>query len=138
MSIINSGSDAVYLVNYFSDPDGNTLTYTASSSNATLVEVSIGGVDNSTLTILGKWFGNRDHHGDGDRPKQCHRYAELSPFRSSPRPLITCRDSAAMNSRSSSALVTDDTLIFNELHNGSDDANDWLEFRNMSAANLSA
>ena len=36
-----------------------------------------------------------------------------------------------------SALVTDDTLIFNELHNASDDANDWLELRNVSPANLS-
>ena len=35
------------------------------------------------------------------------------------------------------ALVTYDTLIFNELYNGADDANDWLELRNVSAADLS-
>ncbi len=33
-------------------------------------------------------------------------------------------------------LFTYDTLIFNELHNGSDDANDWLELRNVSDADL--
>ena len=29
-------------------------------------------------------------------------------------------------------LLTYDTIIFNELHNGSDDATDWLELRNVS------
>ena len=33
--------------------------------------------------------------------------------------------------------MTDDTLIINELHNGSDDTNDWLELRNVSTADLS-
>ncbi len=33
-------------------------------------------------------------------------------------------------------LLTFDTLIFNELSNGSDDAKDWLELRNVSAENL--
>ena len=35
------------------------------------------------------------------------------------------------------ALLTYDTLIFNELHNGSDDTTDWLELRNVSATALS-
>ena len=35
------------------------------------------------------------------------------------------------------ALVTDNTLIFNELYNGSDDATDYLELRNVSSADLS-
>ena len=51
MQIQNSAIEQLSVVGYFSDADGNTLTYTASSSNATLVEVSIGGTDNSTLTI---------------------------------------------------------------------------------------
>ena len=34
------------------------------------------------------------------------------------------------------ALLTYDTLIFNELHNASDDADDWLELRNVSGANI--
>ena len=32
------------------------------------------------------------------------------------------------------ALLTYDTLIINELHNGSDDTTDWVELRNVSAA----
>ena len=35
-----------------------------------------------------------------------------------------------------SSLLTYDTLIFNELHNGSDDANDWLELRNVSPIDI--
>ena len=34
-------------------------------------------------------------------------------------------------------LLNYDTLIFNELHNGSDNANDWLELRNVSGADFS-
>ena len=34
-------------------------------------------------------------------------------------------------------LLNYDTVIFNELHNASDDANDWLELRNVSSADLS-
>ena len=33
-------------------------------------------------------------------------------------------------------LLTYDTIIFNELHNGSDDANDWLELRNVSNVDI--
>ena len=33
-------------------------------------------------------------------------------------------------------LLTDRTVIINELHNGSDDTNDWLELRNVSGAAL--
>ena len=34
-------------------------------------------------------------------------------------------------------LLNYDTVIFNELHNGSDNANDWLELRNVSGADFS-
>ena len=33
-------------------------------------------------------------------------------------------------------LLTYDTIIFNELHNGSDDATDWLELRNVSSVDI--
>ena len=36
-----------------------------------------------------------------------------------------------------STLLTYDMLIFNELHNGSDDTSDWLELRNVSVTALS-
>ena len=135
MSIINSGSDAVYLVNYFSDPDGNTLTYTASSSNATLVEVSIGGVDNSTLTIWANGLATATITVTATDPSSATATQSFSvqvTQAADNLPGLSSDELAQLG-----ALVTDDTLIFNELHNGSDDANDWLEFRNMSAANLS-
>ena len=34
------------------------------------------------------------------------------------------------------SLLTYDTIIFNELHNGSDDATDWLELRNVSSVDI--
>ncbi len=33
-------------------------------------------------------------------------------------------------------LLTYNTIIFNELHNGTDDANDWLELRNVSTIDI--
>ena len=137
MQIINSGSDAVYLVNYFSDADGNdTLTYTASSSNATLVEVSIGGVDNSTLTIWANGLATATvtvtaTDTSSATATQSFSVEVVSSFAADTVPGLSSDELSQLG-----ALVTDDTLIFNELHNGSDDANDWLELRNVSAANL--
>ena len=34
------------------------------------------------------------------------------------------------------SLLTYDTIIFNELHNGSDDTTDWLELRNVSSVDI--
>ena len=137
MQIINSGSDSVYLVNYFSDADGNTLTYTASSSNATLVEVSIGGVDNSTLTIWANGLATATvtvtaTDTSSATATQSFSVQVVSSFAADALPGLSSDELSQLG-----ALVTNDTLIFNELHNGSDDSNDWLELRNMSAANLS-
>ena len=60
-----------------------------------------------------------------------------SPFRSSPRiPLIPCRGLSSAEQLLLGKLLTYNTLIFNELHNGSDDANDWLELRNVSPVDI--
>ena len=135
MSIINSGSDAVYLVNYFSDPDGNTLTYTASSSNATLVEVSIGGVDNSTLTIWANGLATATVTVTATDPSSASATqsfsVEVIAQAADTLPGLSSDELSQLE-----ALVTYDPLIINELYNGSDDANDWLEFRNMRAAPL--
>ena len=137
MQIINSGSDAVYLVNYFSDADGNTLTYTASSSNATLVEVSIGGVDNSTLTIWANGLATATvtvtaTDTSSATATQSFSVEVVSSFAADALPGLSSDELSQLG-----ALVTDDTLIINELHNGSDDTNDWLELRNVSTADLS-
>ena len=134
MQIINSGSDSVYLVNYFSDADGNTLTYTASSSNATLVEVSIGGVDNSTLTIWANGLATATvtvtaTDTSSATATQSFSVQVVSSFTADTLPGLSNQELSQL-----SALLTYDTVIFNELHNGSDDAKDWLELRNVSTA----
>ena len=133
MQIINSGSDAVYLVNYFSDADGNdTLTYTASSSNATLVEVSIGGEDNTTLTIWANGLATATvtvtaTDTSSATATQSFSVQVVSSFAADTVPGLSGQEQLLLG-----RLLTYDTLIFNELHNGSDDANDWLELRNVS------
>ena len=137
MQIINSGSDSVYLVNYFSDADGNdTLTYTASSSNATLVEVSIGGVDNSTLTIWGNGLTTATvtvtaTDTSSATATQSFSVQVVSSFTADTVPGLSSEEQLLL-----SRLLTYDTLIFNELHNGSDDTTDWLELRNVSPVDI--
>ena len=136
MQIVNSGSDAVYLVNYFSDADGNTLTYTASSSNATLVEVSIGGVDNSTLTIWANGLTTATitvtaTDTSSATATQSFSVQVVSSFAADTVPGLSGQEQLLLG-----RLLTYDTLIFNELHNGSDDATDWLELRNVSTIDI--
>ena len=137
MQIINSGSDAVYLVNYFSDADGNdTLTYTASSSNATLVEVSIGGTGNSTLTIWANGLTTATvtvtaTDTSSATATQSFSVQVVSSFTADTLPGLSSEEQMLLGS-----LLTYDTLIFNELHNGSDDAADWLELRNVSNVDI--
>ena len=137
MQIINSGSDSVYLVNYFSDADGNdTLTYTASSSNATLVEVSIGGVDNTTLTIWANGLTTATvtvtaTDTSSATATQSFSVQVVASFAADTVPGLSGEEQLLLGQ-----LLTYDTLIFNELHNGSDDANDWLELRNVSNVDI--
>ena len=136
MQIVNSGSDAVYLVNYFSDADGNTLTYTASSSNATLVEVSIGGVDNSTLTIWANGLATATvtvtaTDTSNATATQSFSVQVVSSFAADTVPGLSGQEQSLLG-----RLLTYDTLIFNELHNGADDTTDWLELRNVSNVNI--
>ena len=58
VQIQNSLTYGVYGELYFSDPDGDTLTYTATTSNSTVAEVVVGGVENSTVTILANALGS--------------------------------------------------------------------------------
>ena len=137
LQIINSGSDAVYLVNYFSDADGNdTLTYTASSSNATLVEVSIGGVDNTTLTIWANGLTTATvsvtaTDTSNATATQSFSVQVVTSFAADTVPGLSGQEQSLLG-----RLLTYDTLIFNELHNGADDTTDWLELRNVSNVDI--
>ena len=136
MQIQNSAYDSLGVADYFSDPDGNALTYTASSSNNTFVEVSIGGVGNSTLYIIANGLGTVTVTVTATDPSSASATQTFS-VQVIAQAADTLPGLSSDELSQLGALVTDDTLIFNELHNASDDANDWLELRNVSAANLS-
>ena len=124
---------------YFSDPNGSALTYTASADNTSVATVSVSG---STVTIAGPAGG-------------------IAPaVRKSTQVAITATNTYNLSVTSSftfavelsqadavpglgseellqlGSLLTYDTLIFNELRNASDDADDWLEIRNVGGADL--
>ena len=124
---------------YFSDPNGSALTYTVSADDTSVATVSVSG---STVTIAGPAGG-------------------IAPaVRKSTQIAVTATNTYDLSTTSSftfavelsqadavpglgsgellqlGSLLTYDTLIFNELRNASDDADDWLELRNVGGADL--
>ena len=130
---ITPTSTTIEASGYFSDPDGDTLTYTASSFDTTKVTVSVSG---TTVTLTAVAAGDTaitvtatDPDGlsakrDGSVTVNQQSAADAIPGLSSEEQLLL------------GELLTYDTFIFNELHNASDDTNDWLELRNVSGAAL--
>ena len=136
-NIFQAGSDGIVTINassYFSDPNSLALTYSAASSDTSLVTVSVSG---STVTIQspqgilgGTNVSITATNTAGLSATQSFvvnvsfawytGQADATPGLSSAEQLLLGQ------------LLTYDTLIFNELHNGSDDAKDWLELRNVS------
>ena len=118
----------------FSDPDGDTLTYAVTSSNTAAVTVSVSG---SSLTITAAGVGAATLTATATDPDGLS--ATLSVNFTVIAQSSTADAIPGLSSTERSILVqllTYDTLIFNELHNGSDDATDWLELRNVSATDL--
>ena len=128
-SRVGWGNISVDASSYFSEPDGQSLSYSASSSNTGVVSVNVSGstitatpagnTGNSTITVTAS-------DPSGLSATQTYTvyiepgFADAIPGLSSDEQLLLGR------------LLTYDTLIFNELHNASDNANDWLELRNVS------
>ena len=128
-SRVGWGNISVDVSSYFSEPDGQSLSYSASSSNTGVVTVSVSGstvtatpagnTGNSTITVTAS-------DPSGLTATQTFTvyiepgFADAIPGLSSGEQLLLGQ------------LLTYDTIIFNELHNGSDDATDWLELRNVS------
>ena len=124
----------VALGSYFTDADGDAMTYTASSNTTYKATVSLSG---ATLTVNGVEAGSAEisvtaTDSRGDSASQTFGVTVNDPpSQADAVPGLSSDELSQLG-----ALINYDTLIFNELYNGSDDANDWLELRNVSAADL--
>ena len=134
---VNQAGTTIALSGYFSDPAGQTLTYSASVSDAYYVSVSIN--SSNELEVNPQAAGNATITVTATNPDNLsatqsisvkltesvfHGEADAIPGLSSTEQLLLGQ------------LLTYDTIIFNELYNGSDDANDWLELRNVSNVDI--
>ena len=127
------GSGTVNLANYFSDPDGDTLIYTASSSNTNIVGVSM---SSTTATITGMSPGTATITFTATDPDGLSATRGITPTVSQyssgfadALPSITSEERAQI-----ADSLAMDRVIFNELRNASTDAHDWVELRNVSTA----
>ena len=132
ISVAQVWEEQVDVSGYFSDPDGNALTYTASSSDDTIAEASVGtGTNASTLYVLANGLGTATVTVTATDSSNATATQTFSAK-------VVAQQADAVSGLSSTEqsllgkLLTYDTIIFNELHNGSNDANDWLELRNVS------
>ena len=123
---------------YFSESEGQTLTYSASSSNTNAATVSVSG---STITVTANGGGSGGN-------------ATITVTASDPDDLSATQTFTAYVSNNFTGeadaipglsgeeqlllagLLTYDTIVFNELYNSTDDANDWLELRNVSNVDI--
>ena len=124
------GSANVNLASYFSDPDGDTLTYTASSSNTNILTVSM---SNTTATITGMSPGTATITFTATDPGGLSATRDITPTVSQYStgfadvlPNITSEERAQI-----ADSLAMDKVIFNELRNASTDAHDWVELRNI-------
>ena len=141
-NISTNDSVVIALPDYFNDPDGDTLTYTASSADTAKATVTVVNTDlvatpqsadvtveiTVTATDPGGLSASVSFHititAPVDDPDDPPNPADATPGLSSQELLQL------------DTLLTFDTVIFNELHNGSDDTTDWLELRNVSTGDL--
>ena len=137
LKIAQIWNEQIGVSSYFSDPDGNTLTYAASSSDDTIAEAGVSNTDNSAVYVFGNGVGTATITVTATDPSNATATQTFSvevgaevhqvdavPGLSSTEQLLLGK------------LLTYNTLIFNELHNGSDDASDWLELRNVSSIDI--
>ena len=123
---------------YFRDPNSLPLSYTASSSNTGQVTVSTSGANvtmtsnsnpistSATITVTATNTSNLSGSAS---------FTTEVVFKTSSQADAVAGLSSGEQSLLGQ-LLTYDTLIFNELHNASDDANDWLELRNVSNVDI--
>ena len=134
---VNQAGKTIALSGYFSDPDGQTLTYSASVSDAYYVSVYVNSSNGLEVTPLAA--GNATVTVTATNPDGLSATQSFS---------VTLTESVFVGEADAipglsgqeqlllGQLLTYNTIIFNELYNGSNDANDWLELRNVSAADI--
>ena len=126
----------VDLSTYFSDPDGDPMTYTASSDDTAKATVSTSG---STMTITAVALGRTEvtvTATDNSNATGTHAFAILIKYADPPLGADAIPGLSSEEQLLLDALLMYDTVIFNELHNGADNTNDWLELRNVSGTDL--
>ena len=134
---VNQAGKTIALSPYFSEPNGQTLTYSASVSDAYYVSVYVNSSNGLEVTPLAA--GNATVTVTATNPDGLSATQSFS---------VTLTESVFVGEADAipglsgqeqlllGQLLTYNTIIFNELYNGSNDANDWLELRNVSAADI--
>ena len=126
------GTITVDVSSYFSDPDGQALTYSASSSNSQLASASVSSSDVNIFPISPGTVTITVTATNPDGLSVSSSFSvTLYPNFADAIPGLSSDEQLQLE-----ALLTYDTFIFNELYNGADDANDYLELRNVSDVDL--
>ena len=134
---VNQAAKTFALSPYFSEPNGQTLTYSASASDTYYVSVYVN--SSNELEVTPQTAGNATITVTATNPDGLSATQSFSvAFTES----VFVGEADAIPGLSSEeqlqleALFTYDTLVFNELYNGADDATDYLELRNVSDVDL--
>ena len=132
---VNANQTAtITLSSYFSDPDGDALTYAASSSDTAKATASVSG---ATLTVNSLSAGTATISLTATDPFGANANLSFTlTINPAPGTADTVPGLSSEEQLLLGRLLTYDTIIFNELHNGSDDASDWLELRNVSNVDI--
>ena len=138
---IDESTSVFDLEYYFTDADGDTLSFSVSSSDTSIVSivsvVFITDAEKTQLNINGGGIGTATitvTATDTDNATGTQSFTVTVSHLSSQAdavPGLSTQEQLLLGQ-----LLTYDTLIFNELHNGTDDTNDWLELRNVSNVDI--
>ena len=130
---VNQAGKTFALSPYFSEPNGQTLTYSASSSDTYYVSVYVN--SSNELEVTPRAAGTATVTVTATNPDGL---SATQTFSVTLTESVFVGEADAVTGLSGEEqlllgqLLTYNTVIFNELYNGSDDTTDWLELRNVS------
>ena len=117
---------------HFSDPDGDALTFSASSADTNIITASVSG---STVTLTPSGTGTVTitiAAADTVGQSMGQQFdVTITASQADVLPDITSEERARI-----AASLAMDRVIFNELRNSSTDTHDWVELRNVSDADV--